>query len=57
MKHATDQFVSEMNSWHNRTLGLKAVEALKKNHFDAAFFEKPEEVVLNVISFTLHLAL
>ena len=51
MKEETDQFVAGMNDWHNRTLGLKTVGALKKNHFDAAFFEQPDEVVEKVISF------
>ncbi|MEI8049010.1 MAG: lactate utilization protein, partial [Bacteroidota bacterium] len=34
-----DTFVTEMNTWHGRTLGLKTVEALRRNRFDADFFE------------------
>ncbi len=51
MKQETDRFVSEMKSWHNRTLGLKTVEALKKNHFDADFFELADEAAKRVLSF------
>jgi len=39
----TDTFVHEMSVWHGRTLGLKTVEALRKNRFDADFFETREE--------------
>jgi hypothetical protein len=39
----TDTFVSEMNTWHGRTLGLKTVDALRKNRFEADFFETREE--------------
>lgn len=45
-------FVNEMQSWHLRTNALKAVESLRKNHFDAGFFQSGEEVceiVLNQI--------
>ncbi len=38
-----DSFVTEMHTWHGRTLGLKAVEALCRNRFDALFFETREE--------------
>jgi hypothetical protein len=34
----TDSFVDEMNTWHGQTLGLKTVEALRKNRFEADFF-------------------
>jgi hypothetical protein len=34
----TDTFVDEMNTWHGQTLGLKTVEALRKNRFEADFF-------------------
>jgi hypothetical protein len=45
-------FVNELHSWHLRTNALKAVESLRKNHFDAGFFQSGEEVceiVLNHI--------
>jgi hypothetical protein len=45
----TDTFVSEMNTWHGRTLGLKTVEALRKNRFEADFFETREETAKAVI--------
>lgn len=45
----TDTFVSEMNTWHGRTLGLKTVDALRKNRFDADFFETREETAKTVI--------
>jgi hypothetical protein len=45
----TDNFVSEMNSWHGRTLGLKTVDALRRNRFEADFFETREETARAVI--------
>ena len=45
----TDTFVDEMNTWHGRTLGLRTVEALRKNRFDAAFFETRQETVKAVL--------
>ena len=39
----TDAFVTDMNTWHGHTLGMKTVEALRKNRFDASFFETREE--------------
>ncbi|MEI6060924.1 MAG: lactate utilization protein [Bacteroidota bacterium] len=44
-----DTFVTEMNTWHGRTLGLKTVQALQRNRFDAAFFETREEAAQAVI--------
>jgi len=55
----TDTFVNEMNTWHGQTLGNKTVEALRKNHFDASFFETREEsaeAVLEMISAGLEVA-
>lgn len=49
----TDVFVSDMNTWHGRTLGLKTVESLRKNRFEAEFFEtrgEAAEAVLGMIS-------
>ncbi len=48
-----DTFVNEMNTWHDRTIGVKTVEALRKNRFDAAFFETREDVVQAVGAFIL----
>jgi len=39
----TDTFVNEMITWHGHTLGIKTVEAMRKNRFDARFFETREE--------------
>lgn len=39
-----DIFVTEMNTWHGRTIGLKAVEALRRNRFEAEFFETGSEL-------------
>jgi len=47
----TDAFVNEMNTWHGRTLGLKTVEALRKNRFEADFFETREETAKAVVDF------
>ncbi len=55
----TDTFVTEMNAWHGRTLGLKTVEALHKNRFEADFFETREEAakaVLEMISAGMQVA-
>jgi hypothetical protein len=41
-----------MNTWHGQTLGNKTVEALRKNRFEAAFFEardKTADAVLEMI--------
>jgi len=45
----TDTFVAEMNTWHGRTLGLKTVEALLKNRFEAEFFETREESAKSIL--------
>lgn len=44
----TDTFVGEMNSWHGRTLGLKTIEALRRNRFEATFFETRHEAAIAV---------
>lgn len=53
MHNPTDTFVNEMNTWHGNTLGNKTVEALRKNRFDASFFETRNETanaVMQMIS-------
>jgi hypothetical protein len=45
----TDTFVNEMNSWHDQTLGLKTVEALRRNRFDASFFETRDQTASAVM--------
>jgi hypothetical protein len=55
----TDTFVNEMNTWHGQTLGNKTVEALRKNRFDASFFETRDETahaVLEMISAGMEVA-
>ena len=55
----TNTFVNEMNSWHGQTLGLKTIEALRRNRFDASFFETRDEtalVVLEMISAGMEVA-
>ncbi len=47
----TDTFVNEMNTWHGKTIGLKTIEALHKNRFDATFFETREDAAHAVIEF------
>ncbi len=51
MQENIDQFVNGLQSWHLRTNALRAVEALRKNHFDAGFFQSADEVVEIVMSF------
>ncbi len=43
LANPTDIFVNKMNTWHGRTLGQKTVEALRKNRFDADFFESRQD--------------
>jgi len=45
----TDTFVNEMSVWHGRTLGLKTVEALRRNRFDAGFFETRDEAAQAIL--------
>ncbi len=45
----TDTFVNEMNTWHGQILGNKTVEALRKNRFDASFFETRDETANAVL--------
>jgi hypothetical protein len=45
----TDTFVNEMNTWHGQTLGLKTVEALRRNRFEAAFFETRKETTTTIL--------
>jgi len=47
----TDTFVTEMITWHSHTLGMKTVEALHKNRFDATFFETRQEAANAVVGF------
>lgn len=47
----TDIFVNELNTWHGQALGLKTVEALRRNRFDASFFETREEAAQAVMAF------
>ena len=41
----------EVLSWHNETLGNKAVEALKKNFFNAVYFQNTEEATEYIMGF------
>jgi hypothetical protein len=49
----TDTFVTEMKTWHGQTLGHKTVEALKRNRFEASFFETRDETAHAVIEMIL----
>jgi hypothetical protein len=44
------QFVDEMNAWHGETLGLRVVEALRRNRFDAQYFGSGSEAARAVLS-------
>ncbi|MBK7029352.1 MAG: lactate utilization protein [Bacteroidales bacterium] len=48
MGESIDNFVSGLNSWYSTSIAVKAIDALRKNHFDAGFFDSREEA-LNVI--------
>lgn len=45
--------MKEIHNWHNETIGLKAVEALKKNGFEAVYYnsgaETSEFIMNNVV--------
>jgi len=49
--NTTDTFVNDLNTWHGSVLGLKTVDALRRNRFDAAFFETREEAAAAVLQF------
>lgn len=49
--NTTDTFVNDLNTWHGSVLGLKTVEALRRNRFDADFFETREEAAAAVLQF------
>lgn len=49
--NTTDIFVNELNTWHGNTLGSKTVEALRRNRFDADFFETRENAANAVLQF------
>jgi len=51
MTKESNQFVSEMKSWHGRTIGQKTVEALCSNHFDSVFFDTAIEAIDMVMHF------
>lgn len=41
--------MENINQWHNETIGNKAVQALKKNGFNALYVEKAEEAAKYVL--------
>lgn len=45
LKNTTDNFVDDMNTWHGHTIAHKTIEALKRNRFDADYFETREEAI------------
>lgn len=53
LTNSTDTFVNEMKTWHGQTLGIKTVEALRKNRFDADFFETRSETAKAVLAMIL----
>jgi len=42
-ENATDAFVNEMKTWHGDVLGKKVTEALRRNRFDAHYYDTREE--------------
>ncbi len=46
-----EQFIHDLKIRQGRMLGAKVVESLKKNHFDATFFESGSEAVNSVMDF------
>jgi hypothetical protein len=45
MGDSIDNFVSELNSWYSTTIAVKTIDALRRNHFDAGFFNVREEAI------------
>jgi len=50
-ENATDQFVSGLQTWHGTVIGNKTVESLRKNRFDAEFFEHRKDLIALVVSY------
>jgi hypothetical protein len=46
-----NQFVRDMHNWHGQILGFKTVDALRKNHFDAQFFESGITAIEEVMKY------
>ncbi len=51
MNTQANEFVAEQMKWAGRIQGEQAVKALKKNYFDAHYFETPSEVVAEVLKY------
>ena len=49
MNSDTNDFVAGLNTWHGDILGRKTAEALRRNHFDAQYFESAEALCLAVM--------
>ena len=45
------EIIHEVTAWHNRTNGTMAVEALRKNGFDAVYFDDRAEAVDYMLGF------
>ena len=45
------EIIDEVTAWHNRTIGTTVVEALRKNGFDAVYFDRREEAVDYMLGF------
>jgi L-lactate utilization protein LutB len=43
--------IQETATWHNRTMGTMAVEALQKNGFEAVYFDRRQEAVEHMLGF------
>jgi hypothetical protein len=50
METRANEFVSNMKAVHNRVLAQKTVEALRRNHFKAEFFENSAEAIQMILS-------
>jgi hypothetical protein len=50
MDISTENFVNDLHSWLGETVGLKTVKALRKNNFDAEYFNVEETLVNKVLS-------
>lgn len=48
IKNPTDEFVDGMFLWHGSIIGNKTVAALRKNNFQADFFESRHELISKV---------
>lgn len=51
MKFKGVDSMENVSKWHNETLGKRVVESLKKNYFDAVYFESSKEAAKYILGY------